>query len=250
MHYAICTLATVAMRKQPDLVSEMVSQLLFGEHYLVLEEQPLFQKVRSAHDGYEGWITTRQGEAISKEAFQSLSDNPPPILRDLVAPAQLDDRQLHLVRGSHMPAEINGKQLTCAGKISTGEEPNLEADQLEHLAIDYLHTPYLWGGRSPFGIDCSGFTQMIFKFFNHSLPRDSREQVKVGRPVFRLSDARPGDLAFFFEKTAHVGLITSEGILHASSSVRHDALDENGICDRTSGEYSHELTCIRRIFED
>ncbi len=246
MQAAICTLASVPIRRHADLLSEMTSQLLFGEHYLILEEQESFQRIRSAYDGYEGWITARQGEPISAEVFHSLTDSPPPMLLDLVAPAQLGDQKLHLVRGSHLPEEINGRKVVCHGTTIT---PGNDIAQLENLASDYLHAPYLWGGRSPFGIDCSGFTQMIFKLLNIPLPRDSREQVKVGKPIFKLEDARPGDLAFFFEQTAHVGLVTREGILHASSFVRHDALDETGIRDRVSGEHTHELTCIRRVIE-
>jgi cell wall-associated NlpC family hydrolase len=247
--FAICTLASVPLRKHPDLLSEMTSQLLFGDHYEVLDEHQTFQKIRGAHDGYEGWITARQGEAVSSEVFHALSDDPPEVLLDLTAAATLGDQKLTLVRGSHLPAEINGRRVSCSGTTLHLPQQSFSIERLEALASDYLHAPYHWGGRSPFGIDCSGFTQMVFKFFNVALPRDSQQQVKAGRPVFTLGDARPGDLAFFFEETSHVGLIISEGILHASSSVRHDDLDENGIRDRESGDYSHDLTCIRRFFE-
>ncbi|MFT4546598.1 MAG: hypothetical protein ACI8XO_004459 [Verrucomicrobiales bacterium] len=247
MEPAICTLASIPLRREPDLLSEMTSQLLFGEPYLILEDRSPFQRIRSAHDGYEGWITARQGEPITAEIFQSLMEDPPPILLDLAAAAQLGEQKLHLLRGSYLPDEINGRQLRCDGTSIAPQHHELSIENLEQLAGDYLHAPYLWGGRSPFGIDCSGFTQMIFKFFNLPLPRDSRQQGKVGKPILRFEDARPGDLAFFFEKTSHVGLITQEGILHASGFVRHDQLDEIGIRDRDTDECTHELTCIRRV---
>ena len=247
--YAICILASIPLRRHPDLLSEMTSQLLFGEPYEILEEQSAFQRIRVAHDGYEGWITARQGEAISGATFQALSAAPPAILLDLAAPAQLGDRNLHLVRGSHLPAEINGRKLTCAGTTLDQQQQTFSIERLEQLACDYLHAPYHWGGRSPFGIDCSGLTQMVFKLCGVPLPRDSQDQARAGSAVGSLADARPGDLAFFFNDTSHVGLITREGILHASSSVRHDDLDESGIRDRSTGELSHQLSCIRRFLD-
>ena len=247
MPHAICTLASIPLRKQPDLLSEMTSQLLFGDHYEILDAQSGFQLIRLAHDGYEGWITARQGEPIDPEFFQQLSDQPAPLLIDLVAPARFGDRSLHLVRGSHLPAEINGKAVTCEGQQINVRENAFTPALLERFASEYLHAPYHWGGRSPFGIDCSGFTQIVFKLFDIPIPRDSQEQAKAGKPVSDLNDSRPGDLAFFFENTSHVGLITSTGILHASSAVRHDDLDEYGIRDRDTGTYTHQLTSIRSL---
>lgn len=246
--FAICTLASVPLRRHADLLSEMTSQLLFGEHYEVLDEQARFQRVRLADDGYEGWIAAHQGEAISAESYASLSEDPPAMLLDLSAPAQLGERKLQLLRGSHLPAEINGRPLSCAGAALDQHRLGFSVESLEALAGDYLHAPYHWGGRSPFGIDCSGFTQMVLKFFGVRLPRDSQDQARCGSAVGSVGDARPGDLAFFFEATSHVGLITRDGILHASGCVRRDGLDEAGIRDCQTGELTHQLSCIRRFF--
>ena len=250
MPHAICTLSSAPLRRHPDLLSEMTSQLLFGDHYEILDEQFSFQRIRVAHDGYEGWITARQGEAIDGATFHALSESPPEILLDLTAPAQFGDRKLQLLRGSHLPAEINGQALDCAGATLDHRQQRFSAGRLEQLAGDYLHAPYHWGGRSPFGIDCSGLTQMVFKLFGVALPRDSQDQAKAGCAVGSLDSARPGDLAFFFEQTSHVGLITRDGILHASGCVRIDHLDETGIRDRQSGEITHRLSSIRRYFLD
>jgi cell wall-associated NlpC family hydrolase len=247
MRHAICTLASVPLRRHADLISEMTSQLLFGDHYEILEEESGFQNIRVAHDGYQGWITSRQGETISAETFQSLSTAPPRVLLDLAAPAELGDQALHLVRGSHLPTEINGRKLVCNGATLDQKQHPFSVERFEQISSGYLNAPYLWGGRSPFGIDCSGFTQMVFKLFDIALPRDSQDQAKMGEPVDSLGDARPGDLAFFFETSSHVGLITGDGILHASSYVRNDELGEDGIRDRHSGELTHELSCIRRV---
>jgi len=225
----------------------MTSQLLFGEHFEILEHQDSFQRIRVAGDGYEGWISGRQGEAISQNTFEELSQNPPPMLADLVAPATLGEKTLHLARGSHLPEEINGRPVICEGaRISSNTFPN--AAQIAQIAADYLHSPYHWGGKSPFGIDCSGLTQMVYRLNGVNIPRDSQDQVREGELVPSIGESRPGDLAFFFENTSHVGLVLDGGIIHAAGFVRIDDLDERGIRDRQTGEYSHRLDSIRRYF--
>lgn len=116
--------------------------------------------------------------------------------------------------------------------------------------MPYLNAPYQWGGKSPFGIDCSGFTQMVYRLAGYQLKRDASQQVMQGKTV-ALSDAQVGDLAFFTNEAGritHVGLMLDNNrIMHASGKVRIDTLDEQGIIHHETKQYTHQLNIMKRI---
>ena len=118
----------------------------------------------------------------------------------------------------------------------------------------YLKAPYVWGGKSIFGLDCSGLVQQLYGLVGIQLPRDARQQVEHGQPVHFVVQARPGDLAFFDNaegRIVHVGLVLEEGrILHAHGEVRIDPLDHNGIYNKDLGRYTHKLRIIRRLLAE
>jgi len=122
---------------------------------------------------------------------------------------------------------------------------------VSEIASLYLNAPYLWGGRSPLGIDCSGFTQVVFKAAGVRLPRDAYQQAEVGQTLGFVEEASEGDLAFFDNaegKIIHVGIVLKDRfIIHASGKVRIDKLDHQGIFNRETGKYSHTLRVIKRI---
>ena len=103
------------------------------------------------------------------------------------------------------------------------------------------------------GLDCSGFTQAVFRLNGISLPRDASQQSGIGQVINLVTEALPGDLAFFDNDEGmitHVGLILdSTSIIHASGKVRIDALDHQGIYNVETNKYSHRLRLIRRIME-
>ena len=115
----------------------------------------------------------------------------------------------------------------------------------------YLNSPYLWGGRSPFGIDCSGFTQMVFKLNGIKLPRDAYEQAEIGKTLNFIEETQKGDLAFFDNeegKIIHTGIIIDKNkIIHSSGKVRIDNLDHYGIFNAETGKYSHNLRLIKKV---
>jgi cell wall-associated NlpC family hydrolase len=126
-----------------------------------------------------------------------------------------------------------------------------QPDNIIRTAMEYLNTPYLWGGRSPFGIDCSGFTQIVFRICGIPLKRDAVLQAQHGEMISFINEALPGDLAFFENSVGnitHTGILTGSGkIIHASGRVRIDSVDHHGIYDSETDRYTHTLRVIKRI---
>ncbi len=254
--FGICQLSIVPIRSKPADVAEIVSQLLFGETYKVLEARRKWTKIMCSHDGYIGWIDAKQTHKIDKNTHESLQKNCAYAL-DLVDNAVTPTYFTPILMGSTLPNydglnfKINAIKYTYQGQIINPSEVKITTDLLFKIARRYLYAPYLWGGRSPFGIDCSGFTQTIFKMIGLSLKRDASQQVLQGELVDFYEEALPGDLAFFENikgKIVHVGLILPENkIIHASGQVRIDSFDKKGIYNHDISRYTHHLRIIKRF---
>ena len=250
----IATLAILPVKAAPSHQSELVSQLLFGEHYTILEEQAPWLYIRMEYDGYEGWLHEQQHTPYADEAPQT------PEIVDLSMHNFLlqigQESALHILPGSSLPG-LNGEQLSIAAQdylyLGMSRQPTQEdfETQIVEATEFYLNTPYLWGGRSAYGIDCSGLTQMVYKYFNIPLKRDASLQAEQGKVVKRLEDAQAGDLAFFDSgenRVTHVGvLLNASEIIHAYGRVRQDRVDSKGILQVENGTYSHNLRGIRRM---
>lgn len=254
----VCRLSVVPIRARPLESAEMVTQLLFGDHYHVYEEsnRGKWLRIKVEFDGYEGWLDRKQHYRISEEYFEQINSADYKVCLDRVTTVLFKKRTIPILLGSVLPiASVELFKLEEQFAFN-GESKNLgEAwgfDRLKQVAFKYLHAPYLWGGRTPFGIDCSGFTQMVFKICGYRLERDSPMQANQGRRIDSLNNAQPGDLAFFGTKTKvnHVGIVLeNERIIHASGQVRIDELTEEGIINAETGEKSHSLNTIRRIIK-
>ena len=256
--YGIGYLAVIPIRKHPFHSSEMTSQVLFGETFTILEKYHNWRRIRCSYDNYGGWVNQSEYQQIAEDTFVALSNLPLSVATDLVQ-VMLDhtrNRMFPVLIGSSLPGlqnqsfEIEGVQYSFDG-ASVAPGIGTHCRKLVENAYMYLHSPYLWGGRMPFGIDCSGFVQMVYKLCGIPLLRDSSQQATQGEIVNLLSEAHPGDLAFFDNEEGeinHVGiLLDRQTIIHASGKVRTDMIDHHGIFDEQNKQYTHKLRLIRRI---
>lgn len=245
--YGFCMVAIAPIRCEPSDTSEIVSQLLFGEPIEVQEFGRPWVKIQSLLDGYEGYIDGKHILPLTPKEFKKWSDS-----------------KIYMTTPFTYLQTPWGKQLISKGSL-VGEtaqfkigdfdfelqvSPLPDSTSLWENALDYLNTSYLWGGKSMFGIDCSGFTQAVFRLQGINLPRDAKEQEEIGE-LIDFEDAKFGDLAFFENKNGkviHVGIIgENKQIIHASGRVRIDELKENGIWNEEMELFSHSLSSIKRV---
>ena len=256
----ICRLSVIPVKAEATDRSEMVTQLLFGDHYEVLDKSQDHNwfRVKIHFDGYEGWISSQQSVAISEAFFQELNYFDYRIAIDLTSPLTFQGKKVNIIIGSILPFSSQElfdveTQLEFKGASASAGQKQ-EYEYLKQIAFRYLNAPYLWGGKTPFGIDCSGFTQQVYRICGYNLKRDSWQQAGQGEAVSDLQDARPGDLAFFASednRIYHVGIILPENkIIHASGCVRVDGLDKEGILNSDLNRYTHKLFSIKRILKD
>ena len=258
--FGVCRLSLVSVRKDPADQAEQVTQLLFGDHYAVLEESKdkKWIRIRIHFDQYEGWIDAKQHQPVTKDYFNHINHAEFKITTDITATLLYNKSPQVVLMGSIIP--ISSSELFKMEEqfAFNGEAKNIgqrrEFDFLRTTASKYLNSPYQWGGKSPFGIDCSGFTQMVFKICGYKLLRDTSQQVHQGKAVDSLAASRPGDLAFFQDekgKTCHTGILFAEKkIIHASGKVRVDFVQEDGIRHTETKKITHHLSAIRRILTD
>ena len=242
----------------------MVTQILFGEHFKVTEEVESWSKVRLAYDDYEGWVDTKMISKIEEEFYKLLDDQQSAVANDTfnLVFQEKDYSNKLIVPGSSFPFcdreeksfKIGEKKYFYQGKVSNNSTDENLRDSIIESALKYFNAPYLWGGRTPYGIDCSGLTQIVYKLNGVSLPRDASQQVLIGEPLTFVEEALPGDLAFFDNeegKITHVGIIWDRHkIIHASGKVRIDNVDHQGIFNVDTKRYTHKLRVIKRIIKE
>ncbi|MDH5365672.1 MAG: C40 family peptidase [Cyclobacteriaceae bacterium] len=253
----ICRLSLIPVRGKAGDSYEMVTQLLFGDHYEVIEvsNDIKWLRVKILFDGYVGWIDAKQHTTITEEYFEQINHSNYKISLDISSSILHKKNHINVLMGSVLPISTNEmfkmeEQLAFNGESkSLGEKRDFE--YLKQIALKYINAPYSWGGKSPFGIDCSGFTQQVFRICGYSLKRDAYQQFEQGASVDK--DVLPGDLVFFkndASKITHVGIAFGEGsIIHASGKVRIDKLDNEGIYNEELRKYTHQLAGIRRILK-
>ena len=272
VEYAVNRCTVTPVRQEPSEGSEQLTQLLFGEVCEVLDRLPRWTKIRSTLDGQEGWVDFKMLTPASH--LSPITSNLPatvvatPIA---IATAMETGEELMLTLGTRLPNyahgtfEVLGKQYlidpACVSQPisnSPSGRPIGETPSYSHnvcaIAQTLLNAPYLWGGKNAMGMDCSGFTQVVYSVFGINLLRNAREQITQGTVVPSLSDAQPGDLAFFDHadrdpkatNISHVGLLLSPTeIIHCSGCVHIDTIDEQGI-HLPDGDLTHHLVQIKR----
>jgi len=241
--YGICLLTVIPMRKSPSHKSEMINQVLFGEKFTILEQEKNWSLVKLLHDNYIGWVNNNQYKRTSNKNKGSYISN------KKNCKIKINNIQQELVLGSLIPKNKSEKKELKIDFNLIFFEIKKNDIWLQKIAKKYLNSPYLWGGRTPLGIDCSGFTQMVYRFFNINLPRDSHQQCKKGKKI-NYNNCKIGDLAFFEEeeKITHVGIIIqNKKIIHSSGKVRVDLFNQTGIYNSTLKKNTHKLKLIKRI---
>ena len=263
MRYGISNLSIVPVRSEPREKSEMCTQILFGEHYTILEEDSKWCQIKLSFDGYEGWIDRKMVNELEETVLLQLTESPAIVTTDvfnIVQPVGGYSNFL-IVAGSSLPDfDPIGKTFRIGNVVYNIQVNSISSSQKEvreiiiENALKYFNSPYLWGGRSPFGIDCSGFTQILYKMAGISIPRDASQQAMTGENLSFVEEAHPGDLAFFDNDDGmimHVGIIWEKNkIIHSSGKVRIDNVDHFGIFNIDTGRYTHQMRLMRRIITE
>lgn len=255
MSFGICHLSVVPVRKEPSDKSEMTTQLLFGETVAISESYQGWLKIRIITDNYEGWIDGKQILKIESDTFNEIEKSDKQLSLDLVQVVHMSRQKvIPLLMGSTLPGlkdkvfRIVNDEYHYDGMLS---DRNGSREKIIEYALMYLNAPYLWGGKTPFGIDCSGLVQMVYRLNGIPLLRDAAEQAEQGEMLSFISDALPADLLFFDNADGdiiHTGILLPDGkIIHASGKVRIDKVDHQGIFNEEQKKYTHHLRLIKRI---
>jgi hypothetical protein len=248
MQYGICNLGIVPIRLEPSDTSEMVTQALYGDCFKVLEQRKKWSRIRFAYDKYEGWIDNKQYSEIEESDYKSLLNSGINLSKDLIEYVSDDENNLYPIP---VGSELNGLQLLKHRFDGNSISSKSKKSEIVTTSFLYLNAPYLWGGKTPFGIDCSGFTQIVYKLNGFKLLRDASQQATQGTALSFIEESEPGDLAFFDNAEGniiHVGIIMEDNyIIHAHGKVRIDRLDHTGIYNADKNQHTHKLRVIKKI---
>ncbi len=257
MNNGICILPMVPVREKPSDKSQMINQLLFGDVVQIKDRYKNWLFAEVSHDNYAGWIDEKQISMPPSAFFEQLENEEPVFLSEKYADACGENgEKLSLVMGSRLPGFDKNTFHIAESEYKLPENISvLQGKQNREVVIKtagkYLGSPYLWGGRSYFGNDCSGFTQIVYRICGYNLPRDASQQAEQGLLVSFIGETKPGDLAFFEDeegRIVHVGImLSSSRIIHSSGQVRIDTIDHEGIFNEATKKYTHKLRFIKRL---
>ncbi|MGB1040200.1 MAG: NlpC/P60 family protein [Flavobacteriales bacterium] len=258
MKYGICQVVLSPGRAEPADQAEIKMQLVFGDLVYVIEIKDNWTKLKMAKYEYECWVDTKHICLIQEEEFNQIYSQKEIRVKDITSSLvnSKNNEITHLVKGCLLPnydnksVSFGNHSYKFLGNTNHGLDSNKK--EIEKTALEYLNSPYLWGGNSPYGIDCSGLTQMTYLLHNIQIPRDACDQGTVGETVDFIEEAEPGDLIYFDNsegKIHHVGILLSGNkILHASGHVRIDSIDHQGIFRKDMDKYTHKLRIIKKMF--
>lgn len=248
MQYGICNLSIVPVRTNPDDTSEMPTQLLYGEYFKILEERGKWSRIRNSFDSSEGWVNNRQLLKIEEAIYDQLVSTPRIYSSDLIEFVTEEKGNLMAIPMGSVLNFASIKDFTFEGNFLSGER---EKNNLLETALLYLNTPFLWGGKTPFGMDSGGLTQMVYMLNGYSLQRYPAQQAGQGEALSFIEECEPGDLAFFDDSEGninHVGLMMNDNyIIHVDGKVRIDRIDHSGIFNTELKRHTHQLRVIKKI---
>ncbi|MFD1316281.1 C40 family peptidase [Namhaeicola litoreus] len=255
MNYGICLLNAIPLRIEPNHRSEMISQVLFGELFKILEKSDGWVRIILDEDNYEGWVSHHQIKLLSETEYIAASKEVNRYCHELVSHVQINE--------DFIPISLGAKILSNErSNIIFGKTLNFECDTIEgcqskqeivKTAYYYLNSPHLWGGKTPFGIDAPGFTQMVYRINGYPLLREAYQQASQGEVLSFIEESEPGDLAFFDDEEGniiHTGIILrNHNIIHCWGEVRIDKIDHSGIFNVRLNKHTHNLRVIKQIFK-
>lgn len=254
MPFLVCIVPICPMRAMASHKSEQTSQLLFGDVTEILETSGDFVHVKYLYDDYEGWCQRSQMAEINAAQFNGMEEQ---LSMEWINEVWINGQPMQIPLGCQVGHALmvdtlwDNYKVTYRGKHSSPITGHSAPHVIKTIALQYLNTSYQWGGRSVFGVDCSGFCQTIFRFAGMPLLRDAWQQASQGEAIGFLAEGRLGDLAFFDNeegRITHVGmLLDQQSIIHASGKVRIDTLDHEGIVNRDTGLRTHRLRVIKRV---
>ena len=246
MILGICNLSIVPVRIVDSDKSEMINQLIYGDIIEILEEKEKWVKIKSVFDDYIGWIDKKQYFKIDDNITVDLKN--PVYCIDLVEFIENNNNELVTIPIGSDISNISLMNHKFEGKTISGKN---NRNSIVNTALLFLNSPYLWGGKTPFGIDCAGFTQMVYKINGYKLSRDAKDQANQGETLSFIEESEAGDLAFFNNDQGdiiHVGIILQNNhIIHASGKVRIDRIDHSGIYNNDLNKHTHSLRYIKKI---
>jgi len=248
MQYGICNLGIVPIRLEPSDTSEMVTQALYGDYFKVLEQRKKWSRIRFAFDKYEGWIDNKQYLEVDESNYNNLSKSEIHLSKDLIEFVSDTSNSLYPIP---VGSDLNSLKLLNHKFDGIAITSKSDKTNIVKSSFQFLNAPYLWGGKTPFGIDCSGFTQMVYKINGYKLLRDASEQATQGEALSFIEESEPGDLAFFDNaegNITHVRIIMEDNyIIHAHGKIRIDRLDRSGIYNIDKKTHTHKLRVIKKI---
>jgi hypothetical protein len=255
MQKCICVVPVSAVRIEPSHRSEMTTQLLFGERCTISARDGDWANIRCRFDNYEGWCLGSHLLSIPDLPYNMTTYK---YAKNFINTIVINDTVLVAPFGSDLSLfrkkklSLRYTKLVSHTKTFKPLNKKPSKQQIRKLCYQFLNTPYLWGGKSVYGIDCSGFSQSVFRYLNIALPRDAWQQADQGTAVSSLKNSKCGDLCFFDNadgKITHVGILLNKRmIIHSSGKVRIDSISEEGIFNGDSGEQTHRLKMIKRFF--
>ena len=262
INYGISGLSMIPLRKDPSEKSEMLSQILFGETFVIHELFMGWCLITLDFDDLQGWVDQKMITPLNDRLYARVRKSPSAICSDIFNLVPVENNQnMMIVAGSTLPCwrpykrefSIGDEVYSLKGKYTYHSPDHLRSFIIQQ-ALLYYNVPYLWGGRSPMGIDCSGFSQIVYKIAGISLPRYAAQQVALGSVRNFVEEAAPGDLAFFDDeegKIVHVGILwESNKIIHVSGKVRIDNVDQYGIFNADTGCYTHRMRVMKTILPE